>query len=260
MANEYNEEDIFILPFEYNRSAATVDKSEALTLISGSLGTDQIVVDTLDIDGPEELHLHALTSESEYSSVNTIPDIKKKFKSFKSHYHSIDSNSTPQILKYGTHTIATTPDNLPYPSPNPPCTTLDIDIEQHKESTYIPIQPNCKTHTYQPSQENSLSICPEALNNVSLDISPTKNTSAFNHYNIQSNSCLDNSILIPKIEAIFQPNNKQSLRNYKCPHCHLSFRRNHDLQRHCKTHLKTPPYSCPDCTKRFSRKDALKVR
>lgn len=53
-----------------------------------------------------------------------------------------------------------------------------------------------------------------------------------------------------------QPNDKPC----KCDQCPTSFNRNHDLKRHKRIHMTVKPFPCEDCEKRFSRKDALKVR
>ncbi|ODQ68223.1 hypothetical protein NADFUDRAFT_81248 [Nadsonia fulvescens var. elongata DSM 6958] len=45
---------------------------------------------------------------------------------------------------------------------------------------------------------------------------------------------------------------------FSCGKCPLSFRRNHDLKRHSRSHLPVRPYDCEVCMKSFSRKDALK--
>lgn len=47
-------------------------------------------------------------------------------------------------------------------------------------------------------------------------------------------------------------------KQFHCPECPLSFRRNHDLKRHVKIHLPVRPYTCELCFKAFNRKDALR--
>lgn len=47
-------------------------------------------------------------------------------------------------------------------------------------------------------------------------------------------------------------------KQFQCPQCPLSFRRNHDLKRHVKIHLPVRPYTCEYCSKAFNRKDALR--
>lgn len=47
-------------------------------------------------------------------------------------------------------------------------------------------------------------------------------------------------------------------KQFQCPQCPLSFRRNHDLKRHVKIHLPVRPYTCEYCGKPFNRKDALR--
>lgn len=53
-------------------------------------------------------------------------------------------------------------------------------------------------------------------------------------------------------------NNAVPDKNFQCPQCPLSFRRNHDLKRHLKIHLPVRPYICSLCSKAFNRKDALR--
>lgn len=58
--------------------------------------------------------------------------------------------------------------------------------------------------------------------------------------------------IIPKVRYEELP------RNYPCNICTLSFKRSSDLKRHEKIHLDVPPNVCPQCSKGFARKDALK--
>jgi hypothetical protein len=60
----------------------------------------------------------------------------------------------------------------------------------------------------------------------------------------------------------YQPPHQQPSTNdrpFKCDQCVQSFRRNHDLKRHKRTHLAVKPFPCNHCDKSFSRKDALEV-
>ncbi|ODV62881.1 C2H2-type zinc finger protein ASCRUDRAFT_31315 [Ascoidea rubescens DSM 1968] len=43
-----------------------------------------------------------------------------------------------------------------------------------------------------------------------------------------------------------------------CKFCSQSFKRNSDLKRHSKIHMKVLPHICQVCGKSFARKDALK--
>ncbi|KAJ3280262.1 hypothetical protein HDU76_009231, partial [Blyttiomyces sp. JEL0837] len=46
---------------------------------------------------------------------------------------------------------------------------------------------------------------------------------------------------------------------FACQHCHLSFKRNHDLVRHTRSmHDAGKPHPCPNCDKAFARADALR--
>ncbi|KAL3265163.1 hypothetical protein ABHI18_000050 [Aspergillus niger] len=47
-------------------------------------------------------------------------------------------------------------------------------------------------------------------------------------------------------------------RSFKCDQCPQSFHRSYDLKRHKRIHLSVEPFSCMHCSKRFSRKDALR--
>lgn len=47
-------------------------------------------------------------------------------------------------------------------------------------------------------------------------------------------------------------------KQFKCDQCECSFRRNHDLRRHKRSHLPVRPFPCTTCSRSFSRKDALK--
>ena len=86
---------------------------------------------------------------------------------------------------------------------------------------------------------------------------------------LDSKSIHTNNIKLEDILSIKDTNNTYKKRNslnpnpmeerpYKCSDCHLAFFRSSDLRRHEKIHLPVLPNICPQCSKGFARKDALK--
>lgn len=125
--------------------------------------------------------------------------------------------------------------NQPHPQSAPSQPLSSSEPAQHDSSEFVK-----DTHSFPPHQAN-----PTASTNATTK--PPTTAAAPNSPTCQTNKSSRRS-------------NKTKLplpRNFVCNVCGTAFARNHDLRRHCFIHKANKPHSCPNCFKKFSRKDAL---
>uniref|UniRef100_A0A1A7XMB6 Zinc finger protein 644a n=1 Tax=Iconisemion striatum TaxID=60296 RepID=A0A1A7XMB6_9TELE len=142
-----------------------------------------------------------------------------------------------------------------YPNPSPKSSDESSDVEGQVDSTHIKVRNSQKLSTPQPSPTENISKFPNGTINAMNDIfnkSPRGN----------SHKSINNKFSTVKGGLAVNSHSEKKSFHYPCSKCKLTFKKEHRLLFHMKSHEDPPsfspePFMCRECGQSFKQSSAL---